>query len=235
MSLRVCQSLSKWLQLSLLLLLPMTHAVANEQALFKLDINQLPAPAAGQSTIVFNTNSKNIERLELYATEGVLKMDASGHIPLSDKVHQAINSELMIYFTTEIKVEFLTSTFGIDYYSTLNELSYYTQLYAYGVNRQYVLYNNRNNKLRAFKSLDDALHTLGTLQGLSLLQLSDLPPSRKYRVSLRVKIDPLRLPAPMLLEIMTNEEWRANSGWITQTFEPINPMIQTPMALNHHE
>ena len=212
--------------------LSLAFGVAAEELNFKLGSETvLPAPPLLEEILIADSATQASEattprqELKLYQENGALKINISHLTELSDAQTEAINSELMMYFMTEVEVAFINNAFGIDWFSTVEELSYYTQLYAFGINREYLLYNNRNKKFRTFKNLDEAVTTLTTLNGLTVAELSHLPPSPAYRVRVRQYLDIWRLPAALLLEVLSNPEWDINKEWNSQIFYTENPYL----------
>jgi hypothetical protein len=180
--------------------------------------------------------SENEEsKVDIYLEKGMIKMNANGNLPISEEVKKAIKSGVMLYFTTQIKIEFESSVLGFYRFETLDEIEYDTRVYSFGLGEQYILLNERNHKIRSFQSLEQALRTLRTHNQLSLTPVANLPPSRQYRIGFRMRIDTLKLPAAMLMTTLMNDQWIADTGWIYQSFSSPNKASSLTFEVSEHD
>ncbi|MBF6057527.1 MULTISPECIES: DUF4390 domain-containing protein [Thiomicrorhabdus] len=164
-----------------------------------------------------------IVRVSDYQNQRELLIDSESKFHLPEKVTAAIHHEIPLLFTTTIVLTESASFLGIKYQRTRRTIEYQTQLYAYGVNHHYVLYNTRNQNVQSFPTLDAALETLGTLQSFPIATLSELHPQQRYTIKMRIKLDYWKLPAPLIIDAMMDSDWRINSGWF-ETF------LKTPQS-----
>lgn len=142
-----------------------------------------------------------------------LKIDSNSRITLSERVLNAIDHEVLINFKIQLQLTEANRIMGVPYQRTRKDLEYHVQLFAYGVNRQYMLYNSRNSQMQTFRQLEPALETLSTLKGFEIAELSELHPKQKYTLRMRISLDRWKLPAPLLLEALFSQDWKLDSGW----------------------
>ena len=154
-----------------------------------------------------------ILRVSDYQQDQKLLFDSESRFNLPEAIITAINHEIPLTFTTEIKLSEKNQRFGIGYERTRVSIKYKTRLYVEGVNRRYFLYNARNLKEQNFNSLESALLTLGTLQSFPIIPLSELHPKQRYTLKMRISLDHWQLPAPLLLEALFKPQWQLNSDW----------------------
>lgn len=145
--------------------------------------------------------------------EKQLVLNAVVEFELPPPVILAIDHDIHIQFKTEIVLLEEQDMLGMTFKRERQSIAYHTELYAYGVNRYYVLYNHRNYKRRTFQTLEAALQTLGTLQAMPIVDLSELDAEKTYFLKIRLQLDKWRLPAPLLIDGLLEEYWRLNSGW----------------------
>lgn len=148
-----------------------------------------------------------------YRENNQLKIDSQSRFSIGTKQISAINHGIPIKFKTEILLTEKSSFLGFPYQRTRKHVRYLTELTSYGINRQYVLFNNRNDKLQRFATIDRALETMGTLEAFEIAHLKELHPTQKYRLRMRIFLDYWTLPAPLLLEALLDPNWRLDSGW----------------------
>lgn len=142
-----------------------------------------------------------------------LALNAAVDFTLPEQVISAIEHDIPILFKTEIVLFEKSDFLGFSMEQTQKKIEYYTELYAYGVNRYYVLYNHRNHKRQTFQTLESALQTLGTLQALPVIDQSALFPEKHYFFKIRISLDKWKLPPPLFIEALLETYWQLDSGW----------------------
>jgi hypothetical protein len=162
-----------------------------------------------------------IIRVSDYQQEEQLRLNSESHFNLPEAVINAIDHEIPLTFTTEIVLSEQNTLFGIEFERTRASIKYQTRLYTTGVDHRYALYNSRNHKLQNFQTLEAALMTLGTLDGFPIIPLSELHPTQRYMLKIRISLDHWALPAPLLLESLLTSHWQLSSDWYEVS-------IQTP-------
>ncbi len=154
-----------------------------------------------------------------------LALNAVADFKLSKAIMSAIHHEIHIFFKTEILLLEEGRVLGTQVDRVRQSIEYHTELYASGVNRRYVLHNHRNHKLQTFQTLEAALQTLGTLQALPIIDLSELHSGKTYRFKVRLFLDKWKLPAPLLIDALFEPYWQLDSGWVEREIKmPKNRM-----------
>jgi len=158
-----------------------------------------------------------------YQQNKQLLIDSESSFNLPQEVIDAVHHEIPLSFNTRIELTERKSLFGFKYERSRNIIEYRTDLYAYGVNRLYALYNHRNKKTQTFTTIDEALQTLATLQAFPVASLSELHPEQRYTLRMRISLDFWKLPTPLILEALTTSTWRLESQWFETS-------LQTPLS-----
>lgn len=190
---------------------PASHSVYTFVTLIVLSLFQ--TVQAAQNDSVVNHPTIAISYMRGYPQENELRLNASMDFRLKPEVIDAIEHDIPITFTTEIILYEQTSFIGMPIDRKRKTIRYQTTLLTYGVDRHYLLYNNRNNKRQRFSSIENALQTLGTLHDFSIIALTELHPQQPYRLKMRMSLDHWSLPAPLILTSLLEEAWKMDSGW----------------------
>jgi len=168
-----------------------------------------------QSSSVWAKNAIYFSELKEHIQDQKLMLSAEIDFKLPEQVVSAIHHDIPILFKTEMVLLEEKSFLGIPFKRVRKSIEYRTELYAYGVSRYYVLYNHRNHKRQTFQTLEDALQTLGTLQALPVMSLTELHPEQVYLFKIRISLDKWRLPPPLLIDALFEPYWQLDSGWQT--------------------
>lgn len=182
------------------------------QEVLNIDLDEM---LADEESLIKTTSQPNITLIKVvdYRNNLQLKIDSLSRFKLGERQIEAINHGIGLKFRTEIVLTESSSILGIPYQRTRKHIRYHTELTSFGLNRQYVLFNNRNDKRQRFSSIERALETMGTLEDFEIADLKELHPTQKYRLKVRIYLDYWALPAPMLWHALFDETWRLDSGW----------------------
>lgn len=164
-----------------------------------------------------------ILKVKDYKKNKQLLIDSESRFNLPQEVIDAIHHEISLSFITRIELTEQTQTLGFQHERIRNIVEYQTDLYAYGVNRLYALYNHRNKKAQSFTTLQEALRTLSTLQAFPIASLSELHPDQRYTLRMKIALDFWKLPAPLILNALTTSTWQLESQWFETS-------LQTPLS-----
>lgn len=181
----------------------------------------VPGLVRAQSAAI--DNEITILKVRDYQKNKQLLIDSESRFNLPQAVIDAVHHEIPLSFITRIELTEATKTLGFKYERTRNVIEYRTDLYAYGVNRLYALYNHRNQKAQSFTTLEEALQTLATLQAFPIASLSELHPEQRYTLRMKISLDYWKLPAPLILEALTTSTWQLESQWFETS-------LQTPLS-----
>lgn len=152
-----------------------------------------------------------------FQEDQLLMFDSQTQFHLPDAVIDAIHNEITLTFETSIIFTEHHRMLGIKYDRERKNIEYQTKLHYSAFSNRYTLTNERNLNTQTFGSLKKALSTLGTLASFPVLSLSELHPGQKYTLKLRIRLNPWRLPAPMVLNSLLDSDWQLNSGWFETT------------------
>ncbi|VAW48026.1 hypothetical protein MNBD_GAMMA04-597 [hydrothermal vent metagenome] len=166
-----------------------------------------------QTSFVWAKDAIHFSDLKEIIQDQKLALNAKIDFKLPEQVVSAIHHDISILFKTEIILLEEKPLLGMTFERVQKSIEYHTELYAYGVNRYYVLYNHRNHKRQTFQTLEEALQTLGTLQTLPVINLAELHPEQTYFLKIRVSLDKWRLPPPLLIDALLEPYWQLDSGW----------------------
>jgi len=86
-------------------------------------------------------------------------------------------------------------------------------LQRHELTEQYLITNTTLGTHRNFRSLNDAIASLGELDPIPVVQLSALDPDQSYRLRLRTHLDIESLPAPLRPVAYLSPNWRLSSKW----------------------
>jgi hypothetical protein len=81
------------------------------------------------------------------------------------------------------------------------------------LSRGYLVRNASTDAQTAHTTLFAALHELGTISELPLVDASLLEPDARYEVSLRTMLDQQHLPGPLRILAFWNDDFSLESGW----------------------
>ena len=166
-----------------------------------------------QSSMLLASDEIRILDVTDYQKQAQLVFDSQSQFYLPEALIEAVRNEISLTFQTEILL-FEHKTFaGLKYSRQRMQVKYHTQLHYSAFSNQFTLINERNNKVQSFKSLDEALKTLGTLSAFPILPLKDLHPAQKYTLKLNIHLNRWRLPAPLVVSSLMDPDWQLDSGW----------------------
>ncbi|BBP44875.1 hypothetical protein THMIRHAS_02480 [Thiosulfatimonas sediminis] len=188
------------------------NSEAPQSRILNIDLDEM---LAEQSSVLDAVSQPGITLLKVvdYRDHMQLKIDSISRFKLGKTQIDAINHGISLKFRTEILLTEGSSFLGIPYQRTRKHVRYHTELTSFGLNRQYVLFNNRNDKRQRFSSIERALETMGTLEDFEIASLKELHPTQKYRLRVRIYLDYWALPSPLLLDALLDPTWRLDSDW----------------------
>jgi len=103
---------------------------------------------------------------------------------------------------------------------TIAELEQGYLLIYHALSKKFILHNLNSGTQTDYSSLDDALHALGHIENLPLIDAKLLQPENRYILRLRSELDIESLPAPMRPLAYISSDWRLQSDWYTWPLTP---------------
>lgn len=138
------------------------------------------------------------------SSQGVT-VNISQTLRLSEEARTALEQGVPLVIRVDMDLVAVNQSGSVKEHSTLWELSYLP------LSEHYQLSRLGENNIQTFPRLRHALADLGRVR----IDL-DLPTGQAlvpYVLSVRLKLDQRRLPAPMRLPAFFSAEWRLDSGW----------------------
>ncbi len=161
--------------------------------------------------------SATVDYIYDYQKDQQLLIDANVKIILSDEMQRALHHEIDFFFITKVelekKVNLMIFDSVFDFFKNQKYTHYKTKLSYSSYNKTYRLTNFRNQQTRQFKSLKDALYTLGAIHHFPVTELAKLHPGKTYQIKVKIELLPWRLPSPLIITALTQPEWQLESDW----------------------
>jgi hypothetical protein len=148
---------------------------------------------------------------------GVYRISAQVEYRLGDQALEALQHGVPLVLEIRIQVyrqrEWLWS-------EQVAELRQRYQLRYHALSQRYLVLSFNTGVQQSFQHLDDALHTIGTLYDLPLLDARLLAPGGEYQLRLRADLDIEELPTPIRLWAYLSSGWGVKSDWYSWPLEP---------------
>lgn len=103
---------------------------------------------------------------------------------------------------------------------TIAQLEQGYLLIYHALSEKFIIHNLNSGIQTDYSSLDDALHALGHIENLPLIDAKLLKPDSRYILRLRSELDIESLPAPMRPLAYISSDWRLQSDWYTWPLTP---------------
>ena len=103
---------------------------------------------------------------------------------------------------------------------TIAELEQGYLLIYHALSKKFIIHNLNSGTQTDYSSLTAALHALGYLEDLPLIDAKLLKPEARYILRLRSRLDIESLPAPMRPLAYISSDWRLQSDWYTWPLTP---------------
>lgn len=153
----------------------------------------------------FTVTDASVER-----QQALYLLNVSIQYELADELVEALHSGITLPFKVLIEVyrprRLLPDT----------EIAFLKQRYDlqyHALSRQYIVTNHNSSVSESFSSLTHALHYLGKINGLPMLDDELLDKDAKYRVRIRAAINNSQLSVPLRLTSYIYGPWSSESTW----------------------
>jgi len=93
-------------------------------------------------------------------------------------------------------------------------------LIYHALSEKFIIHNLNSGIQTDYSNLDDALHALGHIENLPLIDAKLLQPESRYILRLRSELDIESLPTPMRPLAYISSDWRLQSDWYTWPLTP---------------
>ena len=173
-----------------------------------LFLGALPAAQAAEAFI--------IKSLETRLRDNVYAFSAHIEYKFSDEALAALKNGVPLIIILNIEVQEERWYWN----KTIAELEQGYLLIYHALSKKFMIHNLNSGIQTDYSSLDDALHALGHLENLPLIDAQLLKPESRYVLRLRSRLDIESLPAPMRPLAYISSDWRLQSDWYTWPLTP---------------
>lgn len=153
------------------------------------------------------------------AADGVgWQLSANFYLPISARIKDVLDLGVPLYFVVEFEIT------GSRWYWTDRRIATETQNYRlsyHPITRRYRL--TRSGYSQEFVRVDGALASLSRIRGWSVLQTASLADDETYDAALRMKLDSSRLPGPLQIDVINNQDWNLDAPWMRFKVTPGTP------------
>ncbi|HEB57374.1 MAG TPA: DUF4390 domain-containing protein [Gammaproteobacteria bacterium] len=168
-----------------------------------------PAPAQAAEAFV-------IKSLETNLRDGVYSFSTRIEYGFSDEALAALKNGVPLIILLNIEVEQERWYWN----KNIAKLEQGYLLIYHALSRKFIIHNLNSGTQTDYSSLDDALHALGHIENLPLIDAKLLHPDARYLLRLRSELDIESLPAPMRPLAYISSDWRLQSDWYTWPLTP---------------
>ncbi len=168
-------------------------------------------PVAVQATEAFV-----IKSLETRLRDNVYSFSTRIEYGFSDEALAALKNGVPLIILLNIEVQQERWYWN----KTIAELEQGYLLIYHALSKKFILHNLNSGTQTDYSSLNSALHALGYLEHLPLIDAKLLRPETRYILRIRSKLDIESLPAPMRPLAYISSDWRLQSDWYTWPLTP---------------
>jgi len=149
--------------------------------------------------------------------QGRYLLEARIDVQLGAEVREALDSGVPLVFVTTVRLErsrdYLWS-------ATVTRTSHRLRLQYHALSRQYLITDLLLGETESFPTLRAALHWLGRIKHLPIIEQKLLRGDQEYFVEVRTRLDIESLPTPMRLVAYLSPQWHLGSGWYRVEVKP---------------
>ncbi len=140
--------------------------------------------------------------------EQKLLLDATASIELNSSIESGLSSGVPLYFNATFEIK-KSNPWWLD--ETIYKQEYRYSLVYYELTRHYRVSWLNESRSRNFRSLLDALASIGTVKRMPVLAAHELSEQYAYQASLRLTLDQNALPLALRPLAFVNSGWRLKS------------------------
>lgn len=155
-------------------------------------------------------------RIERSAGGDGWELAADFHLPLPDRLEEAVNRGVALYFVLEFE---LVRPRWYWWDEIASSASQTWRLGYHALTRQYRL-TLGGGFAQAFGSLGEALQTLSRVRGWQVIATGDVDQGSEYEARVRMRLDASMLPKPFQVTAITNRDWNLQAEWTRLRFVP---------------
>jgi hypothetical protein len=149
--------------------------------------------------------------------EGVYRVGARIEFELNETLQDALRNGVPLIL--ELQIEVLRDRHWL-WGDMVAQLRQRFGLQFHALSRQYLVQNYSSGEQFNFRKLSDALHYIGNVYDLPLIDANLLEPEQDYWVRMRANLDVESLPTPVRVWAYLGSEWSLQSDWYQWHLQP---------------
>jgi hypothetical protein len=169
------------------------------------------AGAAGESNADALDGVLEVRAAYVNVDRGVFMLHAQVEYPVNPLIRDALREGVTLLFDLDARVD-RYRRYWMN--ATIVDLTLRRELSFHAVSDRYVVRDVRSGDQESFPTLEEALDSLGTVEGWPILVEPQLDGGR-YRIHVRAGIRRGRLPASMRTILFWTNDWHRTSEWYT--------------------
>ena len=142
---------------------------------------------------------------------GVFLLHARVQYPLNPAIRDALRDGITLSFDLDTRIE-RARRFWFN--ATVVDLTLRRELSFHAVTDRFIVRDTRSGNQDSFATLEEALQSLGTVDGWPILVEPQLG-SGDYSVSVRASVRRGRLPSSLRMLLFWTDDWHRDSEWYT--------------------
>lgn len=146
--------------------------------------------------------------LTLAVREPQWLLSADFYVPVSERLKEVMELGIPVHFVVDFE---LTRDRWYWRDKTVVSLSRHYRVSYHPITRRYRL--KFSGLIREFFSLSQAISAMTQIRGWAVVPGKLLEPGRQYRWALRMRLDSRRLPGPLQIDVMNNQDWNLQAKW----------------------
>jgi hypothetical protein len=142
--------------------------------------------------------------------DGVYQLHARVEYPANEETAAALREGVSLSYDLDVEVA-RARRFWFD--AGLTTLTLRRELTFHAVSERYVVRDARSGAQSSFATLEEALESLGTVDGWPILVASQVPRDAECRVSVRASVRRGKLTDALRVILFWNDGWQRASEW----------------------
>jgi len=142
--------------------------------------------------------------------DGVYQLHARVKYSANEQTAVALRDGVSLSYDLDVEIA-RARRFWLD--AEITALTLRRELMFHAVSERYVVRDPRSGAQSSYATLEDALASLGTVDGWPILVASQVPKDGDYRVSVRASVRRGRLTDALRVILFWNDGWQRESEW----------------------
>jgi hypothetical protein len=142
--------------------------------------------------------------------DGVYQLHARVKYPANEETVVALRDGVSLSYDLDVEIS-RSRRYWFD--AGVTGITLHRELTYHAVSERYLVRDPRSGLQSSFASLEDALGSLGTVDGWPILVASQVPLDADYRVSVRASVRRGKLTDALRVLLFWNDGWQRASEW----------------------